>query len=86
MVKFATTIHTGKEWTCRNRKKPRDSSTSTAIMKAPFEEFPTGIIYKRCSKAGRPRKEYVHHCLLLIPAMVDDYNHFMNGVNIADQL
>jgi len=25
VVKFATTIHTGKEWTNRERKKPRDS-------------------------------------------------------------
>jgi hypothetical protein len=86
VVKLATTIHIGKEWTCRDCKKPRDSSTSAAITKAPFEEFPTSIIYKHCSKAGRLCKEYVHHCLLPIPAMVDDYNHFINGVDIADQL
>jgi len=28
----------------------------------------------------------VHRRLLPIPSMVDDYNHFMNGVDIADQL
>jgi hypothetical protein len=31
-------------------------------------------------------KEYVHVQLLLIPEMVDNYNYFMNRVDIANQL
>jgi hypothetical protein len=37
-------------------------------------------------KRGRNRTEYVHQRYLPIPTMVDEYNHFMNGVDIADQL
>jgi hypothetical protein len=40
VVKFATTIHQGTEWVVQERKKPRDSSSSAAITKAPFEAFP----------------------------------------------
>jgi hypothetical protein len=86
IVKFATTIHTRKEWIIRERKKTQGTSTSTAITKAPFEEFPTSKIYRNGSKASWKRKHYVHYRLLLIPRMVDDYNYFMNGIDIADQL
>jgi hypothetical protein len=85
VVKFATTIHKGTEWIIRERKKPRDSSSSAAITKAPFEAFPA-IGAPQPTQQGRKKKEYVHHRPLLIPQMVDDYNHFMNGVDIADQL
>ena len=37
-------------------------------------------------KSKQKTKEYVHVRPLPIPQMVDDYNHFMNGVDIADQL
>jgi hypothetical protein len=61
-------------------------STSAAITKVPFEAFPSSPTPKKAAKLGRQRKEYVHRWLLLIPGMVDDYNYFMNGVDIADQL
>jgi hypothetical protein len=67
-------------------KKPKATSTSPAITKVPFEAFPSGAAPKKTAKPGRQRKEYVHRQLLPIPRMVDDYNHFMNGVDIADQL
>jgi len=38
------------------------------------------------TQIGRKKQEYVHVQPLPIPEMVDDYNHFMNGVDIADQL
>jgi hypothetical protein len=86
IVRFATTIHTGKEWIIRERKKPKATSTSAAITRVPFEAFPNSSGLKKAAKLGRQRKEYVHRRLLPIPGMVDDYNHFMNGVDIADQL
>ena len=29
---------------------------------------------------------YKHTCLLPIPGAIDNYNHYMGGVDIADQL
>ena len=86
IVKFATTIHTRKEWIIREHKKQRGTSTNAAVTKAPFEAFPTSSTHKITSKPGRQRKDYVHRRPLPIPGMVDDYNHFMNSVDIADQL
>ena len=85
VVRFATTIHEGTEWITQERKKPRDSSSSAAIAKAPFEVFPKpGALNP--TQIGQKTKEYVHVRPLPVPKMVDDYNHFMNGVDIADQL
>jgi hypothetical protein len=86
IVRFATTIHTGKEWPIQERKKPKGTSTSAAITKVLFEAFSSDPTLKKAAKPGRRCKEYVHRQLLPIPGMVDDYNHFMNGVDVADQL
>jgi hypothetical protein len=67
------------------RKKTKDSSSSAAITKAPFEVFPA-IEALKPTQTGRKKQEYVHVRPLPIPKMVDDYNYFMNGVDIADQL
>jgi Transposase IS4 len=67
------------------QKKTKDSSSLTAITKAPFEVFPA-IGAPKPTQTGRKKQEYVHVRPLLIPKMVDDYNYFMNGVDIADQL
>lgn len=85
VVKFATTIHQGTEWVVQERKKPWDSSSSASIVKAPFEVFHMHGTSKPTHK-GRKNQEYVHVRPLPIPKMVDDYNHFMNGVDIADHL
>jgi hypothetical protein len=84
-VRFATTIHQGTEWIVQERKKPKDTSSSAPIVKVPFEVFPFYEAAKP-TQIGRKKKEYVHVWPLLIPKMVDDYNHFMNRVDIADQL
>jgi hypothetical protein len=76
-VGFCTTIHNGTEWVVRNRKRPKGISTSAAITKQPFYMFTLPIGCK---------EPYEHTRLLPIPSAIDDYNHHMGGVDIADQL
>jgi hypothetical protein len=85
VVKFATTIHQGTEWVVRERKKLRDSSLLAAITKAHFEVFPI-IGAPKPTQTGRKKQKYVHVRPLPIHKMVDHYDCFMNGVDIADQL
>jgi hypothetical protein len=76
-VGFCTTIHNGIEWVVQNRKRPKGKSTSTAITKQPFYMFSPPIGCK---------EPYKHTRLLPIPSAIDDYNHYMGGVDIVDQL
>jgi Transposase IS4 len=76
-VGYCSTIHDGTEWPIRNRKRPKGTSTSAAITKQPFYIFspPPGC-----------KELYEHTRLLPIPGAIDDYNHHMGRVDIADQL
>lgn len=74
---FCTTIHNGTEWVVRNRKRPKGTSTSTIITKQPF--------YMINPPAGC-KESYEHIRILPILGAIDDYNHYMGGVDIADQL
>ena len=76
-VGFCTTIHNGTEWIVRSRKRPKGTSTSAAITKQPFYMFspPPGC-----------KELYKHTRLLPIPLAINDYNHYIGGVDIADQL
>ena len=76
-VGFCSTIHDSTEWVVRNHKRPKGSSTSALITKQPFAIFTASYECKDI---------YVHTRLLPIPGMVDDYNHHIGGVDIADQL
>ena len=76
-VGFCTTIHNGTEWPVRNRKRPKVTSTSAAITKQPFYIF---------SPPPKCKELYEHTRLLPILGAIDDYNHYMGGVDIADQL
>jgi Transposase IS4 len=76
-VGFLSTVHDALEWTVQLRKLPRGSSTYFAITKQPFIMFDPP---KGC------KNPYEWTRLLPIPGMIDDYNHFMGGVDIADQL
>jgi hypothetical protein len=76
-VGFCTTIHDGTEWVVRNRKCLKGTSTSAAITRQPFYMFslPSGC-----------KELYENTRLLPIPGAINDYNHHMGGVDIADQL
>ena len=76
-VGFCSTIHDGTEWVVRNRKRPKGTSTSAIITKQPFYMFTPPIGCK---------EPYEHTRLLPIPGAIDDYNHHIGGVDIADQL
>jgi hypothetical protein len=76
-VGFCTTIHNGTEWVVRSRKRLKGTSTSAAITKQPFYMF---------SPPFRCKELYEHTRLLPIPSAIDDYNHHIGGVDIADQL
>jgi hypothetical protein len=76
-VGFCSTIHDGIEWIVQKRKKPKSTSTSVTITKQPFATF---------NSSSRYKESYEHTRLLPIPGMTDDYNHYMGGVDIANQL
>jgi hypothetical protein len=61
----------------RNPKRPIVTSTFAAITKQPFYMFNPPIGCK---------EPYEQTRLLPIPEAIDDYNHHMGGVDIADQL
>jgi hypothetical protein len=76
-VGFCSTIHDGTEWIVRKRKKPKNSSTSATITKQPFAKF---------NPSNQCKELYKHTRLLPIPGITDDYNHYIGGVDIANQL
>jgi len=76
-VGFCTTIHDGTGWIVRPRKRTKGTSTSAAITKEPFKMFNPPIGCK---------DPYEHTRDLPIPIAIDDYNRFIGGVDIADQL
>ncbi len=78
-VGFCSTIHDGTEWIIKARKCPRGSSTSASITRQPFLKFPLDL-FPGCKQLH----EFTR--LLPIPCQTNDYNQFMGGVDISDQL
>ena len=76
-VGLCSTIHDSTEWANRNRKRPKGTSTLASITKKPFLMFNPPIGCK---------EPYEHTRELPIPMAIDDYNQFMGGVDIANQL
>jgi hypothetical protein len=76
-VGYCTTVHDGIEWLVKNQKRLKITSTSAAITKQPFYMFYPPL---KC------KEPYKHTHLLPIPGAIDDYNHYMGRVDIADQL
>ena len=69
MVKLLTSVHTGDSTIERMRRKPRNSSAYTNSARTAFT-------------AVHPT---AHRLPFQIPTAIDDYNHYMGGVDIADQ-
>jgi hypothetical protein len=61
----------------QNQKRPKGTSTSTTITKQPFHMFSPPLGCKEL---------YEYTRLLPIPAAIDNYNHYIGGVDIVDQL
>jgi hypothetical protein len=76
-VRYCITVHDGTEWLVKNRKHPKITSTSALVTKQPFYMF---------SPPAGCKELYEHTRLLPIPRAIDDYNHYMGRVDIADQL
>ena len=76
-VRYCTTVHNGTEWLVKKQKRTKGTSTSAIITKQPFYIFNPPI---RCKEL------YKHTRSLPILGAIDDYNHHMGGVDIADQL
>jgi hypothetical protein len=87
-VGFCTTIHNGIEWTVRVRKKPKATSSLASITKQPFRKFSTfsDLDETKGKGKGKDKDEFEHTRLLPIPIAIHEYNCFMGGVDIADQL
>ena len=78
-VGFCSTIHDGTEWIIKARKCPRGSSTFASITQQPFLKFPLDL-FPSCKQL------YEFTRLLPIPCQTDDYNQFIGGVDISNQL
>jgi hypothetical protein len=76
-VGLCSTIHNSTEWVIQNRKRIKGTSTSALITKKPFLMFNPLIGCK---------EPYEHTRELPIPMAINDYNQFIGGVDIADQL
>ena len=74
-VGYCTTIHDRTEWPVKNQKRPKGTSTSAAITKQPFYIFSPPLGCKELYKYTR---------LLPIPGAIDDYNHYIGRVDIAN--
>jgi hypothetical protein len=76
-VGYCSTIHDKTEWLIQNQKRPKGTSTLVTITKQPFYIF---------SLPPRCKELYEHTRLLPIPSAIDDYNHHISRVDIANQL
>ena len=79
IVPMLTTIHSGDQFIIRLRRRPRDTSTSAVVTQTPFIRNSTIL-------ADQELQFDPYRRALPIPIQIDDYNSYMNGCDIADQL
>lgn len=81
VVKGLTTIHDGKGYMIKARRRPRDSATMPTKTKAIFD------IFTSSTNPQQPTQRFYSSKLALpVTKLVDDYNTWMNGVDRHDQL
>ncbi len=88
-VGMLLTIHSDKNVEFRERRCPQKSSTTAnRIARQRFQTLVQDQVQSgRVSKArNRPVYETTWCQILPIPKLVDDYNNYMNGIDVADQL
>ncbi len=81
IVRGMTTAHDGEGYMLRNRRRPKDSSSMIKETKAVFD------IPRSENMLAKDLKK-IHSSKLALPVIlpIDDYNHHIGGVDIADQL
>ena len=85
-----STIHTGNGFILRLRRRLRDTSSGLPEARRPFD-FTRDTDNNTNIKANlrdqqKSQSFSVYRVMLPIPVYIDYYNHFMGGVDIADQL
>lgn len=77
-VFFMSTIYTGKGFILRLRRRYRQVSGAMPSTKVPFN-FQADLLDQ-----PQAQSYFVNRVMLLIPLFIDDYNHRINAVNLAD--
>jgi hypothetical protein len=75
-----TTVHNGKGYILRPRRRPKDSSSITPATRAIFNIPRTETILAKDIK-----KYHLSKLTLPVTRPIDDYNYNINRVDIADQ-
>jgi hypothetical protein len=55
----------------------------SAITKKPFIDF--NVLPQAGTSTKKPKIQYVNRRYLPVPGIVNNYNHFIGGIDIADQ-
>ena len=79
IVRGITTAHDSTGYILRNRCRPKDLSSILQATKSIFKIPKTDQITKQ-----EAHKFFSSKLALLIIRAIDDYNHYMNAVDIAD--
>ena len=80
VVRGMTTVHDGKGYMIRPRRRPKDSSSMMASTRSIFDIPCPDTQFERNFK-----KDHSSKLALPVTRPIDDYNYNMNGVNMADQ-
>ena len=77
-----STIHTGKGFILRLRRRIRDSATPLEGARRPFDFSRDSDLMDQ----QMAQRFLIHRVMLPIPLCIDHYNHYMGAVDLSDQL